>query len=226
MPDQLLYLYGGDRPWVSDIWVTSDDRVRGGASHSYLTVDSPDHARFHGHLDISTLGGAGFASQHSLGELHLNLKEYDGVVVSIRGPDKADGKRYAVTLKNDLLPPRDDGREKSTVSWEAEFVADKPGDVKLTWDAFKPTYRGREKKDAPELDLKDVKRIGLMMRSFFGKQEGDFELHLFSIAAWKHVSFAEDHGDEEEEDLKSDAVVVKRATEKNAWWKCLLCGLV
>jgi hypothetical protein len=138
--------------------------VRGGASHSYLTVETPEHARFHGHLDTTALGGAGFASQHSLGQLSLNLAEYEGIIVSIRGPDKTDGKKYVLSLKNEILPPRDDGREQSTVSWEAELVASKPGDVKLSWNDFKPTYRGREKKDAGKLDLTDIKRVGLMMR--------------------------------------------------------------
>ncbi|GAB0135023.1 hypothetical protein EsDP_00003375 [Epichloe bromicola] len=237
MPDKILYLYGGDQPWTSNAWVTTDDRVRGGASHSYLSVDHPDRARFHGHLDTSTLGGAGFASQHSLGELHLNLKDYDGIVVSIKGPEKADGKRYALTLKNDLAPPTRDGREQSSVSWEAQFVAEKPGDVKLSWDKFKATYRGREKRDAV-LDLKDIKRVGLMMRSFFGKQDGDFELHLSSIAAFKHVPFKdecdgeeeeekeEEEEEEEEEDLKAGQVLDPRAAVTKPWWKRLLCGLV
>nr|AGL95117.1 putative NADH:ubiquinone oxidoreductase intermediate-associated protein 30 [Epichloe festucae] len=222
MPDKILYLYGGDHAWV-----TTDDRVRGGASHSYLSVDSPDHARFHGHLDISTLGGAGFASQHSACELHLDLKDYDGIVVSIKGPEKADGKRYALTLKNDLASPTADGREQSSVSWEAQFVAEKPGDVKLSWDKFKATYRGREKRGAV-LDLKHIKRIGLMMRSYFAIQDGDFELHLFSIAAWKHVPFEDEHDgeEEEEEDLKARQVLDPRAAVTKPWWKRLLCGLV
>ncbi|KAK8919695.1 hypothetical protein H634G_03066 [Metarhizium anisopliae BRIP 53293] len=227
MPDQILYLYGGDRPWASDTWVTSDDRVRGGASQSYLTVETPQHARFHGHLDTTALGGAGFASQHSLGTLSLNLKDYEGIIVSIRGPDEADGKKYALTLKNEILPPRGDGREQSTVSWEAEFVAKKPGDVKLRWADFKPTYRGREKKDAGELDLGDIKRVGLMMRSFFGEQEGDFELHLFSISAFKHVPYETDSVDGDEKlHLKGPYGGSEESVGKEKWWKSLLCGLV
>ncbi|TWU75070.1 hypothetical protein ED733_006735 [Metarhizium rileyi] len=227
MPDQILYLYGGDRPWTSDTWVTSDDRVRGGASQSYLTVQTPQHARFHGHLDIKTLGGAGFASQHSLGTLSLNLGGYEGVIVSIRGPDKADGKKYALTLKNEVLPPGDDGREQSTVSWEAEFVAKKPGDVKLRWADFKATYRGREKKDAGELDLGHIERVGLMMRSFFGEQEGDFELHLFSISAFKHVPYETDNVDDDgEPDLKAEQGGSKKSAGTAKWWTSLLCGLV
>ncbi|EFY84117.1 Complex I intermediate-associated protein 30 [Metarhizium acridum CQMa 102] len=227
MPDQILYLYGGDRPWTSDAWVASDDRVRGGASQSYLSVESPQHARFHGHLDTTALGGAGFASQHSQGTLSLNLEEYEGIIVSIRGPDKADGKKYALTLKDEILPPGDDGREQSTVSWEAEFVAKKPGDVKLRWADFKPTYRGREKKDAGELDLADIKRIGLMMRSFFGEQEGDFELHLFSISAFKHVPYETDSVDgDEKQHLEARHEGSEERAGKGTWWKSLLCGLV
>lgn len=128
-------------------------------------MDSPDHARFYGHLDTTTLKGAGFASQHSLGELHLDLADYDGIVVSIRGPDKADGKRYALTLKDALVPPSPDGKEQSSLSWEAQFVAEKPGDVKLPWSQFQPTNRGREV-EAPPLNLKDIKRVGLMMRRY------------------------------------------------------------
>ncbi|KAG5997088.1 hypothetical protein E4U43_002737 [Claviceps pusilla] len=225
MPDKLLYLYGGDKPWASDVWVTTDDRVRGGSSHSYLAVDSPDHARFYGHLDTTTLKGAGFASQHSLGELHLDLANYDGIVVSIRGPDKADGKRYALTLKDALVPPSPDGKEQSSLSWEAQFVAEKPGDVKLPWSQFQPTNRGREV-EAPPLNLKDIKRVGLMMRSFFGQQDGDFQLHLFSIAAYKHVPFAENHDEDEEEDLKAGLTPAKRDGTKKTWYKRLLCGMV
>ncbi|KAL3962657.1 hypothetical protein ACCO45_004180 [Purpureocillium lilacinum] len=203
MIDDVLYLYGGDQPWDSSLWETSDDRVRGGASQSHLTVENPERARFHGHLDTTALGGAGFASQHSIGDLSLDLRDYEGIIVAIAGPDHADGKRYALTLKDNLPPPRDDGREQSGVSWEAEFVAKKPGDVKLRWEDFKPTYRGKPKHDAEPLNLGDIKRVGLMMRSFFGQQEGDFSLHLHGIVAFKQLpastatTVVAEHDDEE-----------------------------
>ena len=62
--------------------------------------------------------------------------------------------------------------EQSTVSWEYDF---KPraqgsgngnGKLFFTFNEMKPTYWGREKKDATPLDLKNVKRISLMMRSY------------------------------------------------------------
>lgn len=112
------------------------------------------------------LGGAGFASQHTRGELALDLRGFEGIIIAIAGPDEADGKRYVVTLKDELLPPRKDGRARSGVSWEADFVAKKPGDIKLPWKAFKATYRGRDKPDADALDLSRIKRLGLMMRRY------------------------------------------------------------
>ncbi|UNI18168.1 hypothetical protein JDV02_004452 [Purpureocillium takamizusanense] len=248
MIDDVLYLYGGDQPWDSSLWETSDDRVRGGASQSHLTVDNPERARFHGHLDTTALGGAGFASQHSIGELALDLRDYEGIIVAVAGPDEADGKRYALTLKDSLPPPRDDGREQSGVSWEAEFVAKKPGDVKLRWDDFKPTYRGRPKHDAEPLNLGDIKRVGLMMRSFFGKQEGDFSLHLHGIVAFKQLpastatTVVADHEEEEEKPKKElqrgntrkelrrnesdlEEFPTRPAVQKRPWWRKLLCGL-
>ena len=131
---------------------------------SHLDVLNPEKARFYGHLDTKTLGGAGFASQHSRGVLQLDLSAYDmGIVVSVA---KADGRRYALTLKDEIPPRRDDGREQSGVSWEAEFMVDGsgPADVKLPWSVFKPTYRGRPKEDTKPLRLSNIKRVGLMMR--------------------------------------------------------------
>jgi hypothetical protein len=69
-------------------------------------------------------------------------------------------------LKDELLPKSPNGREQSTVSWEYDFeIAEEDGKkVFVPWDDLKPTYRGREKKDVTPLDLRNVKRISLMMR--------------------------------------------------------------
>lgn len=129
---------------------------------SHLSLINPERARFHGHLDTSTLGGAGFASQHSLWKLDWDLRAYDGILVAAPA---GDGKRYALTLKDEIPGRRGDGRERSGVSWEAEFVVGEEGcDVFLPWAEFKATYRGRDKKDADPLDLGSIKRVGLMMR--------------------------------------------------------------
>jgi hypothetical protein len=69
--------------------------------------------------------------------------------------------------------------------------------------------------------------------SFFGSQEGDFELHLFSISAFKHVPFETQQADREEEEAEDDDDVkagergpVPEHRGKRNWWKGLLfCGM-
>ncbi|KAJ9151274.1 Complex I intermediate-associated protein 30 [Pleurostoma richardsiae] len=190
----LRYIFGGDRPWDASQWTASDDRVRGGKSRSRLTSNADgSSATFSGHLDISTLGGAGFASQRTRDSgLEWDLSGYDAIVLDVA---EADGKRYTLTLKDTVLPRRGDGREQSTVSWEYDFVC---GDSTTAGEGaekvvmrlvdFRPTYRGKPKPDAKPLDVRHVKRISFMMRSFFGDQEGDFSLTIRSLAATDSAS--------------------------------------
>jgi len=176
-------LFGGEKGWKASDWTSSDDRVRGGSSQSYLDTSSTS-AHFHGTLDIKTLGGAGFASQRTTGDSKSwDLSAYDGIHLNI---GKHDGKRYTLTLKDEILPPSPNGREQSTISYEYEFssVSSENG-VFVPWHALKATYRGKEKADAEPLDTSDVKRFSILMRSFFGEQEGDFSLEINSITAVK-----------------------------------------
>ncbi|ORY61331.1 CIA30 family protein [Pseudomassariella vexata] len=178
---QHRYLFGGPTPWSEVEWTSSDDRVRGGKSQSYLDCSSITTALFHGNLDITALGGAGFASQRTATTQSWNLTDYHGLSIHT---GKSDGKKYTLTLKDETLPKRPDGREQSTVSWEYDFVPNcNHGELFVPWDDFKPTYRGRPKADAPALDLANVRRISLMMRSFFGSQHGEFRLEIDCIAA-------------------------------------------
>jgi len=240
------------RPWSPLDWTSSDDRVRGGSSYSALECSpfSPI-AVFKGNLDIKPLGGAGFASQRTTGEdRQWDLSKYDGLVLDIA---KSDGKKYTLILKDELLPKSPNGREQSTVSWEYDFATDSQeledrgkGKVLVKWEDLKPTYRGREKKDAEPLDLTNVKRISLMMRryvlysispehyteqhSFFGTQEGDFSFSIVSISTAKHSSsesqdFSEPYRDEPNEKEASgmqDSVV---NSSKNRSWGSWLFGL-
>lgn len=54
---------------------------------SYLVRDDKN-ARFYGNLDIKTLGGAGFASQRTVGEdKNWDLSEYAGIQLDIAKGD-------------------------------------------------------------------------------------------------------------------------------------------
>lgn len=84
---------------------------------------------------------------------------------------EADGKQYTLILKDELLPRSPNGREQSTVSWEYDFKTDQSstqdrgkGEIRIKWEEFRPTYRGREVKGSKPLDLKNVKRISFMVR--------------------------------------------------------------
>jgi len=187
-----LSLFGGNSLRDPKNWTASDDRVRGGKSQSYLECSSSSsYARFHGDLDIKTLGGAGFASQRTTrDDISWDLSSYDGIQLNL-DTTKADNKRYTFILKDELLPKNpENGREQSTISWEYDFSIS-PEDrasnhdllLFIPWDGLKPTYRGKEKKDAPSLDHKNIKRFSIMMRSFFGDQEGPFSLSIRSIKA-------------------------------------------
>ncbi|KAL8392383.1 hypothetical protein RB595_002539 [Gaeumannomyces hyphopodioides] len=207
---------GGDHPWDAARFQASDDRVRGGVSVSFLDVGpSPSDAgrtaaTFHGNLNTTALGGAGFASQRTVDPFSADLTGASGLVAEIVvptsaannggtacspssstccGADGRSGKTFTVTLKSEILPPSSDGREQSTVSWEYGFcVLPEQGDqvktrrVEMPLSDFKATYRGREVKDAT-LDLANIKRITFMMRSFFGEQDGDFNLTMNYLAA-------------------------------------------
>lgn len=101
------------------------------------------------------------------------------------------GKRYTLIFKDSVLPKSPNGREQSTISYEYDFQAtdatvagegEATKQIFFPWNALKATYRGREKPDAPTLNLSGIRRISIMIRSFFGTQEGDFSIEITSIA--------------------------------------------
>ncbi|KAL9600141.1 MAG: hypothetical protein Q9219_003397 [cf. Caloplaca sp. 3 TL-2023] len=198
-----LFLFGGPKPWIPPSWHTSDDRVRGGSSRSSLSALPDNCASFNGHLDIETLGGAGFASQfqfapcskHGRGTASgcaWDLSTYDGIEIDVKS---ADEKIYTLIVKDEEpQAKRNDGREQAGVNWEADFRVPnraeygipgqtRGGKVWIPWCTLKPTYRGKEKDDAGKFQTGKVRRIGLMMRSYFGTQQGDFQLEILSLSA-------------------------------------------
>ena len=99
-----------------------------------------------------------------------------------------DGKVYTFILRDE---DEDEGKrekgDRAGVNWEVEFRAlaspspspspatigeekeEKEGEgqvVWFPWTDFKPTYRGREKKDAGELKTGEIRRVSIMMRRY------------------------------------------------------------
>jgi hypothetical protein len=243
------------RAWDQSTWIASDDRVRGGQSQSHLEVVSggpdgtPSVATFSGHLDITTLGGAGFASQRTVDD--FPAQDISGSASLVLDIAKTDGKRYVLVCKNDVQPKRPDGREQSTVSWEYDFKPEAgfQGRLEMPLDDFKPTYRGRPKPDATPVDWSEVKRFSILMRrfvlalftvsrswpwgpdtlrSFFGEQEGDFSISIRSISASEQDSAAVSSSDIE---LDNKMKIIPDATPsgldsvptRKPWWKRIFC---
>jgi hypothetical protein len=132
------------------------------SSQSYLDT-STRTARFHGTLDITTLGGAGFASQRTSSETKTwDLSAYSGIHLDL---GKTDGKKYTFVLKDEILPPDPKtGREQSTVSWEYDFTDAGADGLYVPWSMLKATYRGKPKEDAPKVKLGSLKRFSIMNR--------------------------------------------------------------
>lgn len=92
-------------------------------------------------------------------------------------------------MKDEILPKRSDGREQSTVSWEFDFKATEEK-IFVRFADLKPTYRGRDKGDVEPLNLKNIKRFGIMMRryvlrSLFLAWQGGVNAFLVSLVTKK-----------------------------------------
>jgi hypothetical protein len=126
-------------------------------------VSSPTQAIFHGNLDTKTLGGAGFASQRTKGDLALDLSHTAGLQL-VLGAGSSD-QTFTLNVKDTIPGKRKDGRDEAGISWEVDFEAPREGGVLVKkWDEFKATYRGRDVKDPEPLKVDDIKRISLMTR--------------------------------------------------------------
>jgi hypothetical protein len=148
--------------WQLNRWTDSDDRVRGGSSVSEL-VPSTDGVFFRGNLDIETLGGAGFASQRTIGQEDIwDLTGNDGIELDVV---PSDGKRYTFSLTDEIPEQRRDGRERSALVWEYDFCASPVGaTVRIHWKDLRATYRGKQVEDARPLDLSRIRRFRVMAR--------------------------------------------------------------
>lgn len=199
-----LPLFGPPRAWREDEFVASDDRVRGGSSQSHLSVSSTlQSVRFHGTLDTTTLGGAGFASQRTTTTRHVwDLTSYNGIELDL---GVGDAKKYTLNIKTCIPEKMQNGRDASTVEYAFSFVAPvHPTRIFASWAEFKPFYRGKPKPDAEPLNVADIRRWSLMMRSFFEEQSGPFSLTIKSIKARHQAS---SHGEKQEpyEQTESDS---------------------
>lgn len=219
-----LPLFGGQRAWRQEDFTSSDDRVRGGSSQSYLSPSADlSSARFHGILDTTTLGGAGFASQRTTANDKIwNLSAYRGIELIVAN---GDGKKYTLNIKTTIPEKMPNGRDASTVEYAYTFIAPPKGArIYAEWAQFEPYYRGKPVTDAKPLDLSHIMRWSIMMRSFFEMQSGPFSMVLNSIKARsgpfshneKESDIADDEQDSDWDDCSVDDSQSKIKGEKGS----------
>ncbi|CAJ0633264.1 5079_t:CDS:2 [Entrophospora sp. SA101] len=185
------YIFG--KPWQISDFIAIDDIVRGGKSQSFVEANQDkSELRFYGNLDIETLGGAGFASQRTKSTTKTyDLSSYKGLLITTK---LGDSKIYQINLKDVLPPPPDDdGKVQSTIEYSYLFRGTKEQTTKfVNFKDFKPYYRGRpcsdEDSNNKSLNLTNIRTIGFMCASLFGKQFGDFTITFDSIIATRNTN--------------------------------------
>ena len=164
MPET-LFLF--DHPESVAAWSAIDDRVMGGVSRSALRFDAAGHAVFSGQVSPDNNGG--FASVRASVSTPLTT-DIDAIELVVRG----DGHRYKLNLRTD--------RGFDGVNYQAAFEppAGQWVTLRLTIDAFQPSWRGRAVPDAPPLRGARIEQVGLMIAD---RQFGAFALAIGAIRA-------------------------------------------
>ncbi|KAI9827523.1 MAG: hypothetical protein M1832_004873 [Thelocarpon impressellum] len=189
--DAQTFLFGGATPWTASDWTSSDDRVRGGKSESHLELlEGGASVQFHGVLDIRTLGLAGFASQRTTGDdRSWDLSTFDGIELAL---GEIDDNKYTLILKDSIAAGASrDGPDESTISYEYDFRLGSAQHKKLfvPWSSLKATYRGRDAKDAPKINLHNVKLSRRTKRA--NSQPSEDEERTLALRRTKTVTFTD-----------------------------------
>lgn len=146
-------------------WTSVDDVVMGGCSHSTVSFVSGALV-FSGKLSLES--GGGFASIRSPLR-HFDLSSGTAVILRVTG----DGKTYKLGLRS--------SEAFDAPVYQALFTApaDRASEIFIPFYEFVPRYHGRELREAPPFDPRQIRSIGLLIAE---KQAGSFCLKIDSIA--------------------------------------------
>jgi monofunctional biosynthetic peptidoglycan transglycosylase len=159
----LIFDFGNDRDIAE--WIPVNDVIMGGVSDGRLEPTGTGTAAFSGVVSLEQ--GGGFASVRSRPQSR-DLSGYSSLELRVRG----DGRRYKINLKTDA---RANGILYTAL---LEARAGEWRTVRLPFEEFRPTFRGRVSPDAEPLDLSRVVSFGLMISD---RQAGPFRLELATI---------------------------------------------
>jgi NADH dehydrogenase [ubiquinone] 1 alpha subcomplex assembly factor 1 len=143
-------------------WQVVNDGVMGGVSSGEI-IQIPGGLRFQGFLSLDNNGG--FASVRR--QLDNKLQDVGSVRLKVRG----DGRTYQMRVRQDS---RFDG-----VAWRAEFpTSGKWQTIELSFDDFKPVWRGRSVSRARPVIADKVRQIGFLLAD---KKQDSFRLDIGAI---------------------------------------------
>ena len=156
-------------------WRIVNDSVMGGMSRSTLQEHEDGYAQFRGTVSLENNGG--FASVRARTQRPIDLSDFKGISVRVRG----DGKIYSLrlrTVKNGRL---------TRYSYEARF-ATTSGEwetYKLAYSDFSPVFRGNPVRGNPDLNSDAILEIGFMIQD---GQEGPFRLDVQKLSVYRPES--------------------------------------
>ena len=162
--DMLIH-FRADRPGP---WTAVHDRVMGGASRGGIRLTERGTGLFTGVISLANRGG--FASVRTVPG-RTDLSGCDGLELRARG----DGRTYQLRLRTD--------DSLDGIAYRAEF-ATREGEwitVRLPFDLFRPTFRGRKPRDAPPLDVSRIRQAGFLLAD---GQAGPFALEIDFVRTW------------------------------------------
>ena len=149
-------------------WRIVNDGVMGGISQSKMEITEEGFGQFSGNVSLEYNGG--FASCRAT-VAQIDLSGTEGIEIQIKGDGQIYDFRVWVT-----------GRY-SRVSYKASFRAEE-GEwqtVKLPWNTFRPSFRGRILSDVPPIATGNIREIGFLIAE---KQAGPFELKINQISGY------------------------------------------
>ena len=143
-------------------WRTVNDGVMGGLSSSGIRRSDHGTGFFEGELSLENNGG--FASVRAqVGR--QDLSAYSGLELRVRG----DGRSYQLRLRTD------DRYEGIAYRAQFETLASEWTTIKISFEDFQPSYRGKVLKGAPSLDTKTISQVAFMLAD---RRSGSFSLEI------------------------------------------------
>lgn len=147
---------------TSGKWYVVNDDVMGGISESKIELNQDGTATFSGVLSLENNGG--FASIRSM----IDLKDennFKGVILRLKG----DGNIYSLRFRTDQ---NFDGYAYQVKIETTENVWI---EIKIPFNDFNPTYRGRTLSNKPPLISENIRQIGILIAD---KQFGNFSVDV------------------------------------------------